>query len=161
MGYQGRHGPETRALLLALARIAPEYPETLMVGPWRFVRCGADFYRVVMEQNEIVMTGADVVTQLRIPFPFRWLRTDFYHTDAAGDASQDAVYYSIQRPAGTLEPLNAFMEILITKYDITDAEFGENWGENFDYEPSVWNLLLNSTNTDLIFPIFYIRRLPA
>lgn len=160
MERKRRLGPETQAILEALAKLAPgEYPEVQRVGIWTFVRWAREYYRVVVEENYIAMTGGDVAVDLRFPFPFRWLRTDFYHTDAALAASTDPLAIQLNRPVDTMEPLGDFTEILLFKRAVRDAMYGENWGENFEYEPSVWNLIMNSTNTDLIFPIFYVRRL--
>jgi hypothetical protein len=35
----------------------------------------------------------------------------------------------------------------------------EKFGEGFEYEAGTYNLILNTTNTDLIFPVFYIQKL--
>lgn len=136
--------------------------DSFEIGPWNLDRISdTRVYKayIRVDDQAIVMTGADVETQLVIPFPHKWLRTDFYHTDAAFAASMDALYLSIQRPAGTVPGLDVFIEYLIDKYDITDAEFGENWGENFEYEDCEWVVILNTTATDLVYPIFYLERI--
>lgn len=160
MSHRDRLGPETRAVLKALALLVTDYPEVIQRGLWTFRKFGKVFYRIFPTDFFITMTGADVNTQLRIPFDHKWIRTDFYHTLAgAADVSVASLLISIQRRAGVVEPIADFVEFLFHEDRIRHAQIGENWGENFEYEATTWDIILNSDNTDLVYPIFVVERL--
>jgi hypothetical protein len=153
-------GYETKALLEALMKT--HFEENLRIGNWKFTKVGIDLYRIEyvgVANGGIVMTAADVVTQLSIPFDHEWVRIGFYHTTAAGVASVDATFVNIARPAGTIPPLALFVETLFREYDITASSITEVFGAEFQYEKGTWNITLNTTATNLVFPVFYVRRL--
>ncbi len=162
MGDRSRYGRETNAILDALARLThPIYQEVERHGAWDFHRYGRDHYRIFPYDNNIAMTGADVLTQLSIPFDHEWLRILFYHTTAAAAAASfDPLNIDLQRPANTIPGMGDFEETLFSEDQIIASRIQEVFGREFTYFRGVWNLILNSTATDLIYPIFHIRRLP-
>jgi hypothetical protein len=104
------------------------------------------------------MTGLDVVTQLHIPFPHRWLRIHFYHTDAAYAVSIAELRITLRRELGVMFPVQ-FADDLFCEFDMHSVMIIEKFGEGFEYEAGTYNLILNSVDTDLIFPLFYIQKL--
>lgn len=155
-----RLGYETKALLEAL--VHSHFEENMRNANWKFTKVGLDLYRIEyvgVANGGIVMTAADVVTQLSIPFDHEWVRIGFYHTSAAGVAAVNATFINIARPAGTIPPLALFVETLFREYDVTASSIMEVFGAEFQYEKATWNITLNTTATDLIFPVFYVRRL--
>jgi len=131
-------------------------------GVWTFKRIGKNIYKIYVttDPNSITMTGSDVKTQLQIPFPHRILRMHLYHTDSAYAASTDALNVILRRSAGTLTPAK-FVEDLFNESGITASKITEVYGEGFEYEAGIYDVILNSTSTDLIFPIFYVQKLEA
>jgi hypothetical protein len=135
--------------------------EKFNVGLWTFERIGkTNIYKVYItaDPSAIVMTAADVTTQLQIPFAHRWLRTHFYHTTAAYALSLTYLRITIRREVATMLPVR-FSDELFCEFDINSHMILEMFGEGFEYEPSTYNLILNTTATELIFPIFYIQKL--
>ena len=129
-------------------------------GVWTRERIGKNIwkYHITVSPNSITMTGAAVETQLSIPFPHRWLRMHFYHTDSAYAASETELSITIKRPVGLVSPAK-FEEYLFHEEKILDSKITEMFGEGFEYERGVWVVSLLSTATDLIFPIFYVQKL--
>jgi len=129
-------------------------------GVWTFKRIGKNIFKIYVtaDPNSITMTGANVTTQLQIPFPHRILRMHLYHTNSAYAASTNALTIILRRSAGTLTPAK-FVEDLFNEDGIIVSKVTEVYGEGFEYEAGIYDLILNSTNTDLIFPIFYLQKL--
>ena len=82
----------------------------------------------------------------------------FYHTDSSYDASIDNLSVTMQRTADTIVPAN-FEEDLFEDTAIVTATATETFGEKFEYERTLYDLILDSTNAHLIFPVFYIQKL--
>lgn len=155
-----RIGPETKAIIEAIHG-TENMESQYQVGLWTIERIAkTNIYKVyiTVDPHAIVMTGAIVVTQLHIPFPHKWLRTHFYHTDAAYAVSLDYLRITLRRELGTMFPVQ-FADDLFCEFDINALMIIEKFGEGFEYEAGVYNLLLNTTATDLIFPLFYIQKL--
>jgi len=133
----------------------------LEIAGWTFKRIGKNIYKIYVtaDPNSITMTGSDVKTQLKIPFPHRILRMHLYHTNSAYAASTNALTIILRRSASTLTPAK-FVEDLFNG-SATASKISEVYGEGFEYEAGIYDLILNSTNTDLIFPIFYLQKLEA
>lgn len=155
-----RLGPETRAIIDAIHN-TENSAERYQSGFWMMERIGkTNIYKVYINEDPhaIVMTGADVVTQLQIPFPHRWSRIHFYHTDAAYAVSVNHLRVTLRREIATMLPLQ-FVDDLFCEYDITAVMMIETFGRGFEYEAGVYNVILNTGATDLIFPLFYIEKL--
>jgi len=131
-------------------------------GGWTFKRIGKNIYKIYRELSpySITMTGADVTTKLPIPFPHRILRMHIYHTDSAYAASVDALDVILRRAAGSLTP-EKFEEDLFNESGIVLSKVTEVFGEGFEYEAGIYDVILNSTATDLIFALFYVQKLEA
>jgi hypothetical protein len=156
----GRIGPETKAIIEAIHNQA-DMAEHYQSGLWTFERIGkTNIYKVTItvDPHAIVMTGADVVTQLHIPFPHKWKRIHFYHTDGAYAVAVNALRITLRRELNTFYPAQ-FADDLFCEFDITAVMTIERFGEDFEYEAGVYNLILNTANTHLIFPLFYIQKL--
>lgn len=159
---EARLGPETRAIIEAIHKtegMAGNY----LGGIWTMARIGkTNIYMVYVTAapNGIVMTAADVTTPLQIPFPHRWVRIHFYHTTVAYVASIDALAIILRRRAGTMIPVR-FSEDLFNGAGIVASRITEVFGEGFEYEPTTYDVTLNTTATDLIFPLFYVQKLEA
>lgn len=153
-------GPETKALIEAIHN-TENMEEHYQVGLWTLERIAkTNLYKVyiTVDPHAIVMTGADVVTQLHIPFPHRWLRIHFYHTDAAYTISLEYLRITLRRELGTMFPVQ-FADDLFCEFEINAVMLIEKYGEGFEYEAGVYNLILNTTATDLLFPLFYVQKL--
>lgn len=127
---------------------------------WSRGRIGKNIWKYfrTVSPHAITMTGAAVTTQLHIPFPHRWLRTTFYHTSSAYVENYELLSATIQRSIGTFTPAK-FKETLFAETEITDPDWTELWGERFEYEAGVWDIILTAASTDLIFPLFYVQNL--
>lgn len=131
-------------------------------GGWIFKRIGKNIYKIYRELSpySITMTGANVTTKIPIPFPHRILRMHLYHTNSTYVASTDALAAILRRAAGSLTP-ERVEEDLFNETAIVASKITEKYGEGFEYEAGVYDLILNTTNTDLIFPILYVQKLEA
>jgi hypothetical protein len=157
-----RLGPETRAIIEAIHG-TENMEDHYQSGVWMMDRIGkTNKYKVyiTVDPNAIVMTAADVVTQLHIPFSHKWVKIHFYHTTAAYVASTDALAIILRRTAGTLTPVR-FSEDLFNEPVIVASRITEIFGEEFQYEAGTYDLTLNTTATDLIFPLFYVKKTGA
>lgn len=155
-----RLGPETKAIIEAIHG-TKDMAEKFNVGVWTFERIGkTNKYKVYItaDPNAIVMTGADVTTQLQIPFPHRWGHIHFYHTDAAYAISLAYLRATLRREVGTMFPAR-FSDELFCEFVINSHMFLEMFDEPFYFEASTYNVILNTTVTQLIFPLFYIEKL--
>jgi hypothetical protein len=163
MSYKGRGlGYETQAIIEAIHN-TENCAEKYSMGLWTIERVGkTNIYKVYLNADPpaIVMTGAAVVTQVHIPFVHRWLRIHFYHTDAALAVSQNYLRISLRRELGTMFPAN-FIDDLFCEFEINAVLVTEKFGKGFEYEAGVYNLILTTTATDLMFPLFYIQKLEA
>jgi len=157
---RGRVGPETRAIIEAIHG-TENCADNYQSGLWMMERIGkTNLYKVyiTVDPHAIVMTGANVMTQLHIPFPHRWLRTHFYHTDAAYAVSIDYLRITLRRELNTMFPVQ-FADDLFCEFEINAVMVIEKFGEGFEYEAGTYNVILNTTATNLIFPLFYIQKL--
>jgi hypothetical protein len=157
-----RLGPETKAIIEAIHN-TENCPDQYQQGFWTIERIGkTNIYKVYIteEPRAIAMpaVAADVTTQLRIPFAHKWLRIHFYHTTAAYVVATTALRVTLRRAVGVMLPVQ-FLDELFCEFDITDVIMIEKFGEGFEYEAGTWNLILNTTATDLVFPLFYIEKL--
>ena len=146
-----------------LAYLEKLYISTHFVeGDWTFQRFARNLYKVFPHDglsNRIVMTGADKTTEIFIPFPFRWLRVHIYHTDNADSASSDALNLMIKRLATKTGHPSTFSEILFATTGETDSWLTVPFGIGFEYEAGIWQLTLNSTNTDRVYPVLYLQKM--
>jgi hypothetical protein len=155
-----RLGPETKAIIEAIHN-TENAADNYQSGLWTLERIGkSNLYKVyiTVDPHAIVMTGADLVTQLHIPFPHKWLRIHFYHTDAAYVVSMNPLRVTLRRELNTMFPVQ-FADDLFCEFDINAVMMIEKFGEGFEYEAGVYNVILNSTATNLIFPLFYVQKL--
>lgn len=105
------------------------------------------------------MTGADVTTHLSIPFPHRWIRLTFFHMNSTYAAlTNSELEITFKRTQTTVEP-SKFEEIIYYDDARTDPYITARAGETYEYEPSLYDLILASMNTDLIQPVFYLQKL--
>jgi len=155
-------GPETRAIIEAIHK-TEDMAGNYLGGVWTMARIGkTNIYiiRVTAAPGTIAMTGNAVITQLTIPFPHRWVRIHFYHMTAVYAASVDALAIILRRTAGTLTPVR-FSEDVFNGAAIVASRITEVFGEAFEYEAGTYDLSLNTTNTDLVLPLFYVQKLEA
>jgi hypothetical protein len=169
---KSRLGPETKAIIEAIKELnatvkAVDHPEGLagnyLGAIWTMERIGnTDIYKVYITAapNGIVMTGANVTTQISFPFPHKWESILFYHTTVAFVASTDALTIILRRSAGAMTP-ERFSEDLLNDVGVVASRRTENFGDPFKREAGAYDLILNTTATDLIFPVFYVQKLEA
>lgn len=153
-------GPETKAIVDAV-RSTEDMEERYSTGVWRFERVGkTDIYKVYIaaDARYILMTGANVTTQLSIPFPHRWLRIHFYHTQVAGLPAMGYLRISLRREVNTFDP-NLASDELFCEFNINQHVVQEQFGEGWEYEAGVWTLILNTALNERVAPLFYIQKL--
>lgn len=160
-----RYGPETRAILTELRRHRQElgYEENLKSGLWEFHKFNLTDYKIFITTEHrtdrgILMTGSDVTTSLTIPFAHTWLMGVLKHLSSAYAASTDAVYVLLNQPQGSIEPLAYGEEYIYRGYDLTDSRITLSLPNNFRFPAGTYNLVLNSTSTDIIVPLLKVRR---
>lgn len=132
-------------------------------GEWTFKRIGKNIYKIyrTVAPHCIAMTGANVTTQLPIPFPHRWIRLTFFHMNAAYAAiTNSELGITFKRTQASLDPPH-FEETVYFDEARTDPYITARAGETYEYEPSVYDLILLSNNTDLIQPVFYLQKLES
>lgn len=133
-------------------------------GKWEFRRLGDSNYieisYVGSTDRGIPLTGADVKTQLQIPFPHRILNLQLYHTTSAYVDSTTKYTLQFGRLVGSIPVLEHAGVTLWHQPDIPAVSkivaFGEN--ENMSVS-SVYTLTLNGTATDIIFPLITVQQL--
>jgi hypothetical protein len=138
-----------------------EKEHDLEINGWTFKRIGKNIFQVypTPSPHSITMTGADVTTSLTVPFPHRWIRLTFLHTDNAYTPQTiSELAITFQRSQGQATP-DKFAEVLYHDEYLIDPYITARGGETHEYESSVYKLILNSTNTHLIFPNFYLQQL--
>jgi hypothetical protein len=54
-----------------------------------------------------------------------------------------------------------FSEDLLNDVGVVASRITEVYGDNFKYEAGAYDLILTTTATDLIFPVFYVQKLEA
>ena len=133
-----------------------------IMGGWTFQRFARNIYKATRTTapHSITMTGSDVTTQLQIPFPHRILRMHCYHTDSAYAESDIPMAVILRRRVATVTPAK-FSEDLFNEDNINVSKMTEVFGEGFEYEAGIYDVILNTTSTHLIFPMFYIQKLEA
>jgi len=127
---------------------------------WTFERVAMNIWKIyrTASPHSITMTGSAVTTQLVIPFAHRWLRMSFYHTDSAYAASTANLSITMQRTADTIVPANFAEDLFEDTVIVTDTAT-EVFGTAFEYERTLYHLIMDSTNNHLVFPVFYIQKL--
>jgi hypothetical protein len=128
-------------------------------GIWRFERIGdSNRYKVTIKIEPccITMTGADVTTEMEIPFAHRWVRTHFKHMTALYAEATGEMDILIRRKLGAQKP-QYYDEDVVRITGTTAVRRTDKWAEGFEYEPTVYQILLNSTATDVVLPVFYLQ----
>jgi hypothetical protein len=133
-------------------------------GDFVLERYAGKFYKATLKlpvgANYAAMLGAgtDVTKNLIVPFPHRWQSTHFTHHTSADADSNGALNILIRRPKGKNTP-SQFEEDLIRIPNIVTARKSDTWGESFEREASVYDIIMDSTATDRVYPVFYLQRL--
>lgn len=107
----------------------------------------------------ITMTGAAVTKPIDIPYLHRIVKVVVIHLDSSYAKSVLPLEVKIELEAGRSIFSPKFTDLLFHEADINVAEFIENFGEEFEYEPRTWTLTLKADNTHLVMPILYIQKL--
>lgn len=111
------------------------------------------------------MTGSDVTKSVDVPFTFGLQRIHVYHhTSSIGTDSTDELQVHLQRPTKTITRMPFFRDRFWTVTDIVDPnptfDFSKHsGGDGFVYEKGQLDIILNSTSTDLVQVIIYIKEL--
>jgi len=138
------------------------------IGDFTLQQISKKHYRIIYTEksnNAIVMTGSDVTKTIPIDFTFVLKRIHLNHfTSTLGTASPDKVKITLRRPK--VHGVDKFVDdFYIKDYIYADngriiisfEDIGDEGGLIF--EASDIDLILDSTSTDLIQPIIYIKRL--
>lgn len=129
---------------------------------WLSQFIGKNVYRVWYDNagvNYIITSTSDVTTELAIPWSHRWISIHFKHYNSAGNDLYDyPLKVIIRRPPAKNTPY-AFSEDVFYGENMMFPTISETFGEKFEREPSVYNVVLNAHDTDRIAPVFYIQKL--
>lgn len=133
-------------------------------GDFRFRHIGGNHIIIYPDPNKftyscIPMTGSAVKKFIDISYLHRIVKLVLIHLSSAYAKSTDdlTVTLELEQKRSIISPY--FTDKLFSEAHIEKAEFIENFGEEFEYEPRVWSLSLTSTNTDLVIPVLYIQKL--
>jgi len=137
--------------------------EKLSSGIWTLENFALNLWKIYVEipsAGYITMAGAgsNVTTELAIPFAHRWNSTHFRHAKSTDADCTDALNIVIRRPKLKNTPPQ-FEEDMFNETGIKTPKITETWGEKFEREASVYDIVLNSTLNDRVYPVFYIQRL--
>lgn len=137
-------------------------------GDYEAWQISARWYKLIYIKtvaHAVIMTGSDVTTVIRVPFTFVLNRIHLYHmTSTPGTASKDATTLTLRRPQGGISNIDYFIDDFYKMADITDSKFIITFEDlnpegGMVMEASTVQVILNSTSTDLIQPIIYLKRL--
>lgn len=133
------------------------------MGDFRAEHIGSNFYKITAKtsDNSLTLTaGTDVTTQLRIPFPHRWVRASFLHTDATYVVMTNSqLNILLKRTQGQGLPLK-FEEYLYFDERIVSGNVTKPFGETNEYEASIYQLtLLGWTAGELVVPVLIIQKM--
>jgi len=136
------------------------------IGEFTLEQYSKKHYRLIYTgkaNRAIIMTGLAVTKDFDIEFAFVLKRLHLnHHTSTLKTYSTDEVILVLSRPQ--VHGVDGFDDPFFRKSDLTKSKIIVSWEDLGDegglvFEPSTIRLSLNSTNTDLIQPIFYIKRL--
>lgn len=107
----------------------------------------------------ITMTGSAVKKFIDIPYFHRIIKLVLIHLDAsyAKVTTDLAVIIELEQKRSIISPY--FTDKLFEETDIQKAEFIENFGEEFEYEPRTWSLSLTAASGEFVIPVLYIQKL--
>ena len=124
-----------------------------IVGSFEVKSIGGNYYEFT--PASVTMTGSAVLTYLELPIRHRLLRFELKHTDSSDVDSVDALDYSLARRITS----NLFL-VMASGRAITDSDIIETFGDDYPAGSTYYRTSLDTTNTDLIYPLFIIERLP-
>jgi len=136
------------------------------LGDWLLEQISKKQYRLIYtakENKAMSMTGSAVTSDFDIEFTFALKRIHLNHwTSTIGTASNDALHLVLTRPVvhGVPHFVDEFYEkrsIFDSSFIISFEDLGDEGGMVF--ESSVIRVSLDTTSTDLVQPIIYIKRL--
>jgi len=136
------------------------------VGEFTLEQYSKKQYRLIYTgkaNRAISMTGSAVTKDFDVEFAFALKRLHLnHHTSTLKTYSTDELILVLSRPQ--VHNVDGFDDPFYRKSDITVSKIIVSWEDLGDegglvFEPSTIRISLNSTNTDLVQPIFYIKRL--
>jgi len=138
------------------------------IGHFTLQQISKKHYRIIYTEkanNAILMTGAAVTKAIKIDFTFVLKSIKLNHfTSTLGTASSDNLAITLRRPK--VHGVDKFVDDFYDKdylnptngrITISFEDIGDEGGLIF--ESSIIDLILNTTDTDLVQPIIYIKRL--
>lgn len=127
---------------------------------WVAEHLGEGYYLVYPKTSDhkITMTGADVNERFLIPFAHEIIDLDIYHSDAAHADSVDALSVEMKRDKNSMK-IARKRDNFWKKTDITVASYGVKYPPECVFSSCIWTLTMNTTNTDLLYPVLKIRKL--
>jgi hypothetical protein len=141
-----------------------QIPTEFTLNGWKFKRItpNCNHYIVYLEpaaftDSALPMTGAAVTKQLRIPYPHRINKIAFTHLVAAKTLGTDALTIEFGCKQGQHDSIPYYEDLLLKVTATTDSTSLEVFGEAYEFEARTWTLSLDTTNTDLVIPVFYIQ----
>lgn len=135
------------------------YSTIIHVGVWTFARYAHRRWKVFIRDsdgNRLLMTGSDVTTELHIPFAHRFLSWDFYHTDTDGAASTDSLTITVRRTVGKSTHPTRLGSCL---YSAAHTSTNTTLVVPLEHEMGLYDLVLNTTDTDYVVPCVYLLEL--
>ena len=136
------------------------------IGDFLLEQISKKWYRIIYTErpdHDILMTGSAVTKDFDIDFTFVFARLHLTHHSATFKTlSTDEIILILNRPM--VHGVDGFIDDFYKKADIVDSKaiisFEDlNAEGGLVFEASTIRISLNSTSTDRIQPIFYIKRL--
>ena len=131
------------------------------VGTWIFQFVAQNIWKIYYDSagtQYIAQTGSDVTKELSIPWSHRWNSIHFRHANSANADAVTVLKVIVRRPTGKNVPAT-FQEDMFYDDSVMVATVSENFGEMFEREASVYNVVTNTTSTDRVTPVFYVQKL--
>lgn len=127
---------------------------------WKAQHIGEGIYLIYPKpnENEVTMTGVDIDEKFYVPFPHQILDLDLYHSDASHDDSVDSLKVELKRDKGSMKQARR-RDMFWKRPDITVASYGVQFPPNAVFDACTWTMTLNSTSTDIVYPLLKVRKL--
>lgn len=141
--------------------------KTRQMGAFVADQISARIYRLRYSEETgegyIAQTGSDITKILDIPFTFALRRVHLTHRDSSNDLCYDEMEIRVERPRGGVTESKFAQDVIHQEEDITDYHYLMTWEHlnegGLVFEAGTFQLVLNTTSTDRVTPIIYIKRL--
>lgn len=128
---------------------------------WKFEPIAKGLWKISLSTKSITLgAGTTITTQLTIPFPVRWLRACFLHTDAAyTPTTTSEITITLRRQQAQIQPAQ-FTEYLFYIEASVEPYITKPFEDWFKYESSLYEVIVTANIAgELFFPVLYVEEL--